>query len=121
MGGPRKLDRESDTPGAELLNRLKFGVEGAAFAGVIGGVGAGIGKLRHQTGTGKAIEGGLNKFFEGISKGLRARGGRNPNQFKLNMERKGGVDADLNLVERWRDEIDKFSKSQPYKKILKSL
>ena len=25
------------------------------------------------------------------------------------MERKGGVDADLNLVERWRDEIDKFS------------
>jgi len=109
MGGPTKLDRDEDTPGAELLNRLKFGVEGAVFAGVIGGVGAGIGKLRHQTGTGRAIEGGLNKFFEGISKGLRARGGRNPNQFKLNMERKGGVDADINLVEHWRDQIDKLS------------
>ena len=64
MGGPTKLDRDTGTPGTELLNRLKFGIEGAAFAGAIGGVGAGIGKLRHQTGTGKAVEGKLNKFFE---------------------------------------------------------
>jgi len=63
MGGPTEIDRKSDTPYAELLNRLKFGIEGAAFAGAIGGVGAGIGKLRSQAGTGKAIEGPFNKFF----------------------------------------------------------
>ena len=45
MGGPTKIDRDSDTPYTELLNRLKFGIEVEAFAGAIGGVGAGIGKL----------------------------------------------------------------------------
>ena len=109
MGGPTKTDRDSDTPYAELLNRLKFGIEGAVFAGAIGGVGAGIGKLRSQAGTGRAIEGSFNKFFDKVSSGLRSRGDKNPNQFKLDMARKGEIDSDIRMVDNWRDEIDKFS------------
>ena len=83
MGGPTKLDRDSDTPYAELLNRLKFGIEGTAFAGAIGGVGAGIGKIRSQAGSGKAVEGPINKFFEKLSESVRSRGKKNPFKKKL--------------------------------------
>ena len=48
MGGPTQIDRDSDTPTAEILNRLKFGIEGAAFAGAIGGVGSGISAIEMQ-------------------------------------------------------------------------
>ena len=46
LGGPTRTDRESQTPEAELLNRLKFGLEGAAFTGALGAGFAGIKKLR---------------------------------------------------------------------------
>ena len=108
MGGPTELDRDSDSPYAELLNRLKFGAEGAVFAGAISGAGAGISKLRNSAGKGKAIGGGkLDQFFELISGGLRARGDKNINQFLIDNARKGAVDADLNIVNQFRDVIDK--------------
>ena len=31
LGGPTGLDREKDTPEAEILNRLKFGIEGTVY------------------------------------------------------------------------------------------
>ena len=110
MGGPTKLDRDSDTPYAELLNRLKFGIEGAAFAGAIGGVGAGIGKIRSQAGSGKAVEGPINKFFEKLSESVRARGKKNPLQKEISDKAKGRVDADVSLVNQWRDEMDTFTR-----------
>ena len=106
MGGPTSLDRDSDSPYGELLNRLKFGLEGAAFAGAIGGAGAGISKLRNQTNTGKAIEGKFNKFAELISGGLRSVGFKNKNQFLIDNARRGAVDADLSIVSGFRDVID---------------
>ena len=108
MGGPTKIDRDTDTPGAELLNRLKFGIEGAAFAGAIGGVGAGIGKLRTQTGTGRAVEGKVNKIFEKISQSLRARGKMDPHQKRIKDIEKGAIDADTSMVNEWRDQIDEI-------------
>ena len=40
VGGPTKVDRSTDDdPTRELLNRVKFGVEGALFTGIIGGTG----------------------------------------------------------------------------------
>ena len=42
FGGPTEIDRESKSPEAELLNRLKFGLEGAVFTGALGGAGVGI-------------------------------------------------------------------------------
>jgi len=109
MGGPTELDRESGTPRAELLNRLKFGIEGAAFAGAIGGVGAGISKLRHQTGTGKAVEGKLNKFFEKVSESLRARGPMSQFQKRIKDVEKGAVDAETDLANMWRDQMEDLS------------
>ena len=64
MGGPTQLDRDSDTPTAEILNRLKFGLEGAGFTGIIGGVGKTISKLRNQAGTGKAITKPFDRWID---------------------------------------------------------
>jgi len=110
MGGPTAIDRDSDTPYAELLNRLKFGIEGAAFAGVIGGIGAGIGKIRSQAGSGKAVEGPINKFFEKLSESVRARGKKNPFQKEIMDKAKGRTDSHVSLVNQWRDEMDTFSR-----------
>ena len=70
LGGPTKVERDTSDPTTELLNRLKFGVEGALFTGAIGAAGKTVSKLRNQTGTGKAITGepgtfekAYNKFF----------------------------------------------------------
>ena len=106
MGGPTSLDRDTDTPGSELLNRLKFGTEGVAFAGAISGIGQGISKLRNETGTGKVVEGKVNKFFELVSGGLRAKGNKNWNQFIIENTRRGRIDKNINEVERFRDTID---------------
>ena len=39
IGGPTEVDRETDDPLTDLLNRVKFGTEGALFTGLIGGTG----------------------------------------------------------------------------------
>jgi len=75
LGGPTALDRESKTPEAELLNRLKFGLEGAGFTGALGAAGRVAGKLKNQTGTGRAITDSFDKWIDKyISRPLRARG-----------------------------------------------
>jgi len=48
LGGPTSLSRneeEGEDATRELLNRVKFGTEGAVFAGIIGGVGSTVKKL----------------------------------------------------------------------------
>ena len=46
LGGPTAIDRNPEGPGAELLNRLKFGIEGAAFTGAIGAAGMTLKRMR---------------------------------------------------------------------------
>ena len=111
MGGPTQLDRDSDTPVSEILNRLKFGIEGSAFAGAIGGVGYGISAIRNSKGFAKAPEGtGMNlamdKFLRTVSGGVTSKGFKNINQFLIDNARRGNVDADLNRIATFRDTID---------------
>ena len=39
LGGPTKVKRGENDPATELMNRLKFGVEGMAFTGAFGAAG----------------------------------------------------------------------------------
>ena len=39
FSGPTEIERDTSDPETELLNRLKFGVEGTLFTGGIGAVG----------------------------------------------------------------------------------
>jgi len=75
LGGPTEIDRESGTPQAELINRLKFGLEGAVFTGALGGAGVGIKKLRSPKGTGRVIDDPLSRWIDKyISIEIRTRG-----------------------------------------------
>ena len=104
IGGPTELDRDLEgtnyDPAREILNRIKFGTEGALFTGVLGGVGLGIKKLRDATNAGKATDGALNKWIEKwISSPLRARGKETQEQFLAGRKRIGLEAGDLNASE----------------------
>ena len=104
IGGPTELDRDLEgtnyDPAREILNRIKFGTEGALFTGVLGGVGLGIKKLRDATNAGKETDGALNRWIEKwISSPLRARGKETQEQFLAGRKRIGLEAGDLNASE----------------------
>jgi hypothetical protein len=107
LGGPTELDRESNTPEAELLNRLKFGVEGGLFTVGIGAGARGISKLRNQTGSGKAITDPVSKWIDKwISKPLRARGPAAQEGFEAEKAYQGLLGRDTNIAENAMIKID---------------
>ena len=50
LGGPTKIDRSDTDPDAtrEILNRIKFGTEGALFTGILSGTGRVIKKITNR-------------------------------------------------------------------------
>ena len=110
LGGPTQTDRESQTPEAELLNRLKFGLEGAAFTGALGGAFAGVKKLRSTKGTGKVITDPFDKWVDKwVSRPLRSRGPETPEAFDLGMKRERAIGVDLNVAENAMIDIDNIT------------
>ena len=117
LGGPTKVERDTSDPTTELLNRFKFGVEGALFTGAIGAAGRTVSKLRNQTGTGKAITGepgtfekAYNKFIDKyISKPLRARGPEVQEAFEEANKRRGLIAKDTNIAENAMIKIENIT------------
>ena len=109
LGGPTELERDTDDPTTEILNRLKFGLEGAGFTGIIGGVGKTISKLRNQAGTGKAITKPFDRWIDKwISKPLRSRGPDPQEGFEMRNKMDGEIAADRNAAERAMTTVDKI-------------
>jgi hypothetical protein len=107
LGGPTEIDRDSNTPEAELLNRLKFGVEGGLFTVGIGAGARGISKLRNQTGSGKAITDPVSKWIDKwISRPLRARGPAAQEGFAAEKDYQGLLGRDTNIAENAMIKID---------------
>ena len=110
FGGPTETDRESQTPQAELLNRLKFGLEGAAFTGALGAGVAGVKKLRSTKGTGKAITDPFDKWVDRwVSRPFRSRGPETPEAFELGMRKDRAIGVDLNVAENAMITIDNLT------------
>ena len=110
LGGPTEIERDTSDPGTELLNRLKFGVEGTLFTGGIGAVGKGISKLRNSGGTGKAIIDPMEKWIDKwISKPLRARGPLVQEGFEAQKRYEGLLAKDTNKAENAMIAIDKIT------------
>src|SRR5210317_256634 len=110
LGGPTEIDRESNTPQAELLNRFKFGVEGGLFTVGIGAGARGISKLRNQTGSGKAITDPVSKWIDKwISKPLRARGPAAQEGFEAEKAYQGLLGRDTNIAENAMIKIDNIT------------
>ena len=111
IGGPTELDRGLEgtdyDPGRALLNRLKFGVEGAAFTGLLGVAGAGIKKLKDSANAGRAVDGAFNKFIDRwVSQPFRVRGKSTKEEFLEGMKLKGALASDTNVTEGVVRELD---------------
>jgi len=110
LGGPTELDRESNTPQAELANRLKFGIEGGLFTLGIGAGARGISKLRNQSGSGKAITDPVSRWIDKwISKPLRARGPAAQEGFEAEKAYQGLLGRDTNIAENSMIKIDNIT------------
>ena len=110
LGGPTELDRDSNTPEAELLNRLKFGVEGGLFTLGIGAGARGISKLRNQAGSGKAITDPVSRWIDKwISRPLRARGPAAQEGFEAEKAYQGLLGRDTNIAENAMIKIDNIT------------
>ena len=110
LGGPTEIERDTSDPGTQLLNRLKFGAEGALFTAGIGAAGRGISKLRNQSGTGKAIIDPIDRWVDKwISRPLRARGPLAQEGFEAEKRYEGLVAKDRNIAENSMIEIDQIA------------
>jgi hypothetical protein len=82
VGGPTAVDRSTDDDATrELLNRVKFGFEGALFTGVIGGTGTLVKKLTNRNKQLDVANSKLDRFIDKIASGFRARSGKTARVF----------------------------------------
>jgi len=108
LGGPTEIKRGEDEAATELMNRLKFGVEGMAFTGAFGAAGKLVSQMRAVRGTNKAKR-GLEKGIDKLDSWFRANGLLTQEGFDVKMKRIGRESADTNVGERAMVEIDNIA------------
>ena len=106
-GGPTELERGNDyDPKRDLYNRLKLGIEGAAFTGIISTAGKGIKQLADSTKAGRVAQTKTGRALDWFSEKLRPRSGKNKQYFENEMSYKGKLGGDQNFVENLAFQLD---------------
>ena len=106
IGGPTEIDRESDDPLTDLLNRVKFGTEGALFTGVIAGTGKVIKKLTNRNKNITDSNDKIDRFIDKIASGFRARSGKTQEFFDIERTNIGERSADAVKAKNISRELD---------------
>jgi hypothetical protein len=106
IGGPTEIDRESDDPLTDLLNRVKFGTEGALFTGVIAGTGKVIKKLTNRNKNITDSNDKIDRFIDKIAQGFRARSGKTQEFFDIERTNIGERSADAVKAKNISRELD---------------
>ena len=105
---------EEDDPGRDLLNRVKFGTEGALFTGIIGGVGKGIKKLANRNKDLDINNKALDRWIDKAAGTMRSRGMKTQEFFdeeRLSIGlRAGDASAARNISHDIDVDIDKMFK-----------
>ena len=84
MGGPTEINRGDDPDAVrDLLNRVKFGTEGALFTGILGGIGVGIKKVAFRNEKLDVVNSRLDRLIDKVASGFRARSGKDPIFFDM--------------------------------------
>ena len=99
VGGLTAIDRESDNPQTELLNRLKFGTEGALFTAGLSGLFQGAKRLATQ---GDKLRNSNNKFdrvLDTFASKFRSSGAKGKDFFDIETAAMGERAADINVAE----------------------
>ena len=100
IGGFTEIDRESDNPQTELLNRLKFGTEGALFTAGLSGLFQGAKRLAKE---GDELRFSNSKFSRFLDKWVgtkfKASSAKGKDFFDLETASVGERAADINIAE----------------------
>jgi hypothetical protein len=108
LGGPTEIDRGDDPDAArEILNRVRFGTEGALFTGVIGGVGKTIGKLTNRNKKLDINNDKLDGWIDKVAGWFRSRSAKTPEFFELETGQIGRRGADALRAKNVSRELDK--------------
>jgi hypothetical protein len=99
VGGITAIDRESDNPQTELLNRLKFGTEGALFTAGLSGLFTGAKRLATEGKELRFSNNKFNRFLDKFGSKFRARAGKTQEFFDAETASIGERAADVNIAE----------------------
>jgi len=99
IGGITKIDRESDNPQTELLNRLKFGTEGALFSAGLGALFTGAKRLATEGKNLRFSNSKFNRMLDKFGSKFRARSGKTQEFFDAETVSLGERAADINFSE----------------------
>jgi hypothetical protein len=103
-GGPTQLEpNDSNSASREVMNRIKFGLDGALFLGVIGGTGSSIKSAIARRNDLDSTNSTLDKF---LSK-LRPRGSKPQEFFDLERRNIGQRASDINYAGEVARKLDK--------------
>ena len=118
MGGPTEIDRDDDSAANELMNRLKFGIEGMAFTGAFGAAGKLVGKMREVRGSNK-VKRGFDKSIDKLDSWFRSNGVLVPEGFDAKNVMAGRVAKDTNVGDVAMRQIDNLTDSmaKTYRKV----
>ena len=108
LGGPTEINRSDTSPDAtrEILNRVKFGTEGALFTGVLGGVGKVIGKITNRNKNLDIANSKIDRWIDKTMANFRSRSGKTAEQFAIERESIGLRAADANVARNLSRELD---------------
>ena len=108
LGGPTEIDRgEGKDAVRDLLNRVKFGTEGALFTGLIGGTGATIRKLRNRNNELDIANSQMDRWIDKVGSWFRSRSGWTPEAFAEFRKSKGLAGGDARFAKTMSRDIDK--------------
>ena len=108
LGGPTEINREGQDPNAvrEILNRVKFGTEGALFTGVLGGTGKIIGKITNRNKQLDVANSELDNWIDKVASKFRARSGKTEEFFEIERGRTGKRGADALAAKNTSRELE---------------
>ncbi len=108
LGGPTELERdEEDNAVREILNRVKFGTEGALFTGAISGAGTVIKKLTDRNRKLDVANSQLDRWIDKVAAKFRARSGKTQEFFDIERQQVGARSGDVNFAQQVSRELDK--------------
>jgi hypothetical protein len=108
LGGPTKIDRSDTDPDAtrEILNRIKFGTEGALFTGILSGAGTVIKKITNRNKGLDTANSELDRWIDKVAGKFRARSGKTQEFFDVERQSIGAQAADANVARNFSRDLD---------------
>ena len=107
LGGPLKIDREDPSdPARAVINRIKFGTEGALFTGLVGGIGKTLKKLATRKNAMEEADNGIDKIINWVGSSFTAAGFKGKKYFRGERQAIGLKRADIKAAQRIARELN---------------